>query len=163
MDIGIADDAVDLARSGDHLSANTVERTSSLKDEIKRGTIVVPDAPAAPPTIFPADADHVIGATLNGDQCLVAPPDTVRLGNIIRVDFDNKADGARSVGLFLGEFPADTVSAGGSPLFGLPAQPGGRNAGVIRLQDAVTYSIACIDPTTFGRIGAGAHFTVVES
>jgi basic membrane lipoprotein Med (substrate-binding protein (PBP1-ABC) superfamily)/DNA-binding SARP family transcriptional activator len=162
LDIGFADDAFDLASSGDHLSANASERISSLKDEIKRGAIDVPDVPSGPPTIL-ADADAVIGVTLIADECVVAAPETVRVGNVTRVAFENEADATGSVGLFVGEFPADAVPTGEFPVLGLPARAGGRNETDWRPRDEVPFTIACIDPTTLEQIGAGVHLTVVSS
>jgi basic membrane lipoprotein Med (substrate-binding protein (PBP1-ABC) superfamily)/DNA-binding SARP family transcriptional activator len=89
FEFALRDDSMDLARSGDHLDADSLARIDQLRTAVADGTITVPDVPAHGPTVV-ADADETIQVTYDGSTCTATPTSTTAATeDVMRVDMTN--------------------------------------------------------------------------
>jgi len=137
--LGLREGAVGYSKTGDNLAAATIERLDELTREIVDGAIVVPDDPDAPPTISPP-ADVKVTVTWDGTNCTVGSGiSAVSVGDVLQVDFENRADRPAFVEVFEGP-PTQ-----GQAALGVTAQPESGNSATTNLTREGPWTLACTD------------------
>jgi basic membrane lipoprotein Med (substrate-binding protein (PBP1-ABC) superfamily)/DNA-binding SARP family transcriptional activator len=91
---GIADGAVGLSHSGNHLSPTVLARLERLRSEVAGGRVEVPNAPSQPLSV-PLGLEGEIGAeatvTFDGRTCSYDGPSEVGDATLVHVVFDNRS------------------------------------------------------------------------
>ena len=139
--VGMTDGIYALSTSGGHLTTEWTARLDGLADELTRGEKTVSDVPMAAPTMLPA-ADQTIRVEMRGDECVVEQTRPVTAGTL-RVEFQNSTGAEGLLRLIAEDFSSGAIPDGAWFSFGLPAAPGGDNAGVIRVSGPSPWTVLC--------------------
>ncbi len=139
ISLGLRDGAVGYSTSGDNLTAATIRRLDELTREVVDGAIVVPDIPDAPPTISPP-ADVKVTVIWDGTSCTVGSgASAVSVGDVLRVDFENRSDRPWFVQGFRG------APTQGQAVLNLAAEPESGNSGTMNVTREGPRTLACTD------------------